>query len=159
LIALRAGVKNFFTSPFSVREVGAAICACAGEAAARLAGGTSRVPPDNASKLVGGSAGVRNVCALVDALAANDSTVLVTGETGTGKELIAQSIHDRSPRRAKAFVTVSCRGTHTLLGDSSASGAFTAHGPYEGKLAAAASTVFFDEIGDMTLTGQAKIWA
>jgi len=161
--ALRAGVKNFFTSPFSVREVGAAICACAGEAAARLAGGTSRVPPDNASKLVGGSAGVRNVCALVDALAANDSTVLVTGETGTGKELIAQSIHDRSPRRAKAFVTVNCPAVPDTLLESELfgheRGAFTgAHGPNEGKLAAAAGgTVFFDEIGDMTLTGQAKI--
>jgi DNA-binding NtrC family response regulator len=161
--ALRAGAKNFFTAPFSAPEVGAAIRACASEAATRLGTSTLRPPPDGEPKLIGGSAHVRSVCALIEALAANDSTVLVTGETGTGKELIAQTIHARSQRRAKAFVTVSCPAVPDTLLESELfgheRGAFTgAHGHNEGKLAAAAGgTVFFDEIGDMTLTGQAKI--
>ena len=161
--ALRAGAKNFFTSPFSAREVGDALCACADEAATRLAHPPPRVSRGQAPRLVGDSPGVRSVCALVDALAENDSTVLVTGETGTGKELIAQTIHARSQRHAKAFITVSCPAVPDTLLESELfgheRGAFTgAHGHNEGKLAAAAGgTVFLDEIGDMTLAGQAKI--
>ena len=162
--ALRAGAKNFFTSPFSVREVGAAICTYARDAAVRL--GDSRRPASpETPPLVGVSAGVRSLHTFIDALAVHDSTVLVTGETGTGKELVAQTIHARSSRRTKPFVTVSCPAVPDTLLESELfgheRGAFTgAHGHNEGKLATAAGgTVLFDEIGDMTLIGQAKILA
>jgi two-component system response regulator HydG/two-component system response regulator AtoC len=115
------------------------------------------------SLLVGVSAGMHRLRTLIDALAAHDSTVLVTGETGTGKELVAQTIHARSRRSAKPFVTVSCPAVPDTLLESELfgheRGAFTGADAYnEGKLAAAAGgTVLFDEIGDMSPIGQAKI--
>src|SRR5262249_60525974 len=66
---------------------------------------------DNASmfeEIVGGSPSLRAVLTSVAQVAATDSTVLVTGETGTGKELVARAIHKRSPRASHAFVSVNC---------------------------------------------------
>ena len=59
-------------------------------------------------EIVGSSSALRRVLAQVDKVAATDSTVLILGETGTGKELIARAIHNRSKRASRAFVSVNC---------------------------------------------------
>src|SRR6202023_3586852 len=66
----------------------------------------------------GSSASLRRVVKRVETVAPTDSTVLIYGETGTGKELIARAIHDLSPRRAKAFVKLNCAAIPTGLLES-----------------------------------------
>ena len=96
-------------------------------------------------------------------IAASNCTVLITGETGTGKELAAEFVHANSTRRDRPFVCVNCAAIpdtlleNELFGHSR--GAFTgADATYDGLLTAAnGGTVFLDEIGDMSLAAQAKI--
>ena len=89
-------------------------------------------------------------------VASTDSTVLITGETGTGKELVAEFIHTNSHRQQKPFVDINCAAIPDSLLESELfgyeKGAFTgASSAYEGKLKLAnGGTVFFDEIGDMS---------
>ncbi|WP_447602838.1 sigma-54 interaction domain-containing protein [Nitrospira sp. Nam80] len=96
-------------------------------------------------------------------VAGSDSNVLITGETGTGKELVAQLIHEHSGRRHKPFVCLNSTAVPEPLVESELfgyeRGAFTgAHAAQEGKLAAAnGGTAFFDEIGDTSPTVQAKL--
>jgi transcriptional regulator with GAF, ATPase, and Fis domain len=99
----------------------------------------------------------------VEKVASTDITVLVTGETGTGKELIAHEIHDRSPRAKGPFVTVNCGAIPENLIESElfghVKGAFTgAVANQIGKFQAAdGGTIFLDEIGEMPLTLQVKL--
>ena len=96
-------------------------------------------------------------------IAASDSSLLVTGETGTGKELVAELVHRNSPRRSKPFVSINCAAIPDNLLESELfgyeRGAFTgADSTKHGKLkAAAGGTVFLDEIGDMSPYAQAKL--
>src|SRR5262252_7219844 len=96
-------------------------------------------------------------------LARSDANVLITGETGTGKERVAESIHSESPRRDKPFICVNCAAIPDSLIESELfgfdRGAFTgAQEGYAGKLRLAnGGTVFLDEIGDMSLAAQAKV--
>lgn len=113
--------------------------------------------------MVGKSKKMLEVFSLIDSIAGTDTTVLVRGETGTGKELVARAIHERSERRQEPFVPITCTAIqHTLLESElfgHEKGAFTgAHIQKAGKLEAAGSgTVFLDEIGDTTLEIQAKL--
>ncbi|HEU0199194.1 MAG TPA: sigma 54-interacting transcriptional regulator, partial [Burkholderiaceae bacterium] len=106
-------------------------------------------------EIIGSSAALRRVLMLVAKVASTDSTVLVTGETGTGKELIARAIHKRSPRAARPFVPVNCGAippaliTSELFGHEK--GAFT--GAVQRRLGrfelAEAGTLFLDEVGEL----------
>ena len=93
----------------------------------------------------------------------SDSTILLLGENGTGKSVLARAIHHRSPRRGEAFVTVSCPSLSRELLESElfghAKGAFTgAHAETQGKVAASdGGTLFLDEIGELPLEIQAKL--
>ena len=106
-------------------------------------------------EIVGSSQSLRKVLRAVDKVAATDSTVLILGETGTGKELIARAIHKRSPRSARAFIRVNCAAIPTELIASELfgheKGAFT--GAVERRIgrfeAADGGTIFLDEIGDL----------
>ncbi|MDB5308621.1 MAG: fhlA 4 [Gemmataceae bacterium] len=111
--------------------------------------------------LVGTSPGLDAVRRAVARVAPTDATVLVLGETGTGKELIARSVHERSPRRGRAFVPVSCAGlapgliTSELFGHEA--GAFTGAvkrraGRFE---QAHGGTLFLDEVGELPPDAQA----
>ncbi|NVB36851.1 sigma 54-interacting transcriptional regulator [Pseudenhygromyxa sp. WMMC2535] len=121
----------------------------------------TREPPSRADHgLIGASEAMRRVHDAIEQVAAGTWTVLVEGETGTGKELVARAIHEASARRHGPFVTVNCAGlTDTLLGSQlfgHIKGAFTGAtsdrpGLFE---AAEGGSIFLDEIGDISLTMQ-----
>ena len=113
--------------------------------------------------IVGQSSALRHVLNLVDTVAPSDSTVLMLGETGTGKELIARAIHDRSRRKDRTFVKVNCAAIPTGLLESELfgheRGAFTgAISQKIGRLELAdQGTLFLDEVGDIPLEIQPKL--
>jgi len=113
--------------------------------------------------IIGACPGMRDVYRRVDKIAATDISVLITGETGTGKELIAREIHRRSPRSKGPFVTINCGAIPENLLESElfghVKGAFTgAIATKMGKFQAAISgTLFLDEIGEMPLQLQVKL--
>ena len=113
--------------------------------------------------IVGRSPALGRVLERVSQVAPTSSSVLLLGETGTGKELLAQAIHERSPRRAKAFIRVNCAALPAslieteLLGHEK--GAFTgAIAPHPGRFELAdGGTLFLDEIGDLAVELQSKL--
>jgi formate hydrogenlyase transcriptional activator len=113
--------------------------------------------------IVGQSSGLRNVLHMVETVASSDSTVFLLGETGTGKELIARAIHDRSRRKARTFVKMNCAAIPTGLLESELfgheRGAFTgAVSQRLGRLELAdRGTLFLDEVGDIPLELQPKL--
>ena len=113
--------------------------------------------------IVGQSSGLRNVLRLVEMVAATNTTVLLLGETGTGKELIAHAIHERSQRQKQLFVTLNCAAIPHSLFESELfgheRGAFTgANMQRAGRLELAdRGTLFLDEVGDMPLELQPKL--
>ncbi len=106
---------------------------------------------------------MRRVMAQLERVAASESRVCIFGETGTGKELVARTIHERSPRAAGSFVTLNCAAVPAELIESELfgheKGSFTgASGRHIGKFEQAdQGTIFLDEIGDMPLNMQAKL--
>ena len=124
---------------------------------------SGEISGDRKPNLVGHSQNFLHVQELIHRVAPFDMTVLITGETGTGKELVAQAIHRESPRRNEPFVTVNCAAIPETLLESELfgfeKGAFTgALAKQQGKLRLAhRGTIFLDEIGDMPLPTQAKI--
>src|ERR1044072_420140 len=115
------------------------------------------------SGIVGESSGLRSVLQLVEMVAATSTTVLLLGETGTGKELIARAIHERSQRLRQPFVTLNCAAIPSSLFESELfgheRGAFTgANIQRAGRLELAdRGTLFLDEVGDMPLELQPKL--
>ncbi|GAB4151334.1 MAG: sigma-54-dependent Fis family transcriptional regulator [Planctomycetaceae bacterium] len=114
-------------------------------------------------QIIGESPAIIGLRATVDRLAATDLPVLILGQSGTGKEVVAQSLHFRGPRAKHPFIAVNCAAlTETLLESElfgHEKGAFTdAHETRPGKFELAeGGTIFLDEIGDMSLGGQAKL--
>ncbi|MEJ2745502.1 MAG: sigma-54 dependent transcriptional regulator, partial [bacterium] len=114
-------------------------------------------------QIVGGSKKMKEIHSLIDRLARTDASVLFYGETGTGKELLARSLHDKSTRQDKLFVAVNCAAIPATLLESElfghVKGAFTgAEVERTGRFEKAdGGSIFFDEIGDMELVLQAKI--
>jgi transcriptional regulator with GAF, ATPase, and Fis domain len=117
----------------------------------------------NFEEIVGKSRQLRHVLGLVETVAPTDSTALIYGETGTGKELIARAIHNLSPRRSRTFVKLNCAAIPTGLLESELfgheKGAFTgAIAQRVGRLELANNgTLFLDEIGDIPLELQPKL--
>jgi formate hydrogenlyase transcriptional activator len=113
--------------------------------------------------IVGQSSALRYVLDLVETVAPSDSTVLLLGETGTGKELIARAIHDRSHRRQRTFIKLNCAAIPTGLLESELfgheRGAFTgAIAQKVGRLELAdQGTLFLDEVGDIPIEIQPKL--
>jgi len=114
-------------------------------------------------ELVGQSEPVHSLRERIEAMATSESTVLITGDSGTGKELVAKLIHQKSPRALKPFVPVNCSALSENLLESElfghVKGSFTsAHTDKEGLFAVAeGGTVFLDEIGEMPLRTQVKL--
>jgi formate hydrogenlyase transcriptional activator len=113
--------------------------------------------------IVGRRGSLRGILSLVEAVAPTNTTVLITGETGTGKEVIARAIHEFSPRRNRSLVKVNCAAIPAGLLESELfgheRGAFTgAVNSHVGRFALAdRGTLFLDEVGDMPLELQAKL--
>jgi two-component system nitrogen regulation response regulator NtrX len=113
--------------------------------------------------IVGASPGIRALLERIDRVAATSARVLITGENGTGKELVARAIHRGSPRAARPFVEVNCAAIPGELIESElfghTKGSFTgAVADRRGKFEQAdGGTLFLDEIGDMALAAQAKV--
>lgn len=163
--ALRAGANDYFKLPFSDQEL---LSSCQ-----RLVKGRSAVFlkksnvedkeqwPDEL--MIGNSQSMREIKSYLSKIAKTDSTVLITGETGTGKEVAAELIHKLSPRKEKPFICVNCAALPETLVESELfgfeRGAFTgAVATQQGKFeAAGAGTILLDEVGDMPLSAQAKI--
>ncbi len=118
---------------------------------------------DGASDITGHSLAVRALLGEIDQVAATSATVLLLGETGTGKELVASAIHERSPRGSRAMVRVNCSAIPATLIESELFG--REKGAYTGALArqtgrfevADGSTIFLDEIGELSLELQVKL--
>lgn len=113
--------------------------------------------------MLGSSRAIQQLYRLARMIAPRDTTVLITGETGTGKELVAQAIHKLSPRAARPFVVVNCAAIPEALFEAElfghSRGAFT--GAVQSSLgrihAAQGGTLFLDEIGELPLSMQAKL--
>jgi PAS domain S-box-containing protein len=113
--------------------------------------------------IIGQSPAVRRVLALVEQVAGTDSTVLLLGETGTGKELLATALHNLSPRKGRAMVKVNCAALPATLVESELFG--REKGAYTGALSkqvgrfelAHESTIFLDEVGDLPSDVQVKL--
>jgi two-component system NtrC family response regulator len=117
----------------------------------------------NEEDIVGGSAALRNVQKSIGMLADSDTTVLITGETGTGKEVVARALHRHGRRAARPFVAVNCAAIPGELLESQLFG--HTRGAFTGAVADRAGsfreadkgTLFLDEIGDMDMALQAKL--
>jgi two-component system, NtrC family, nitrogen regulation response regulator NtrX len=114
-------------------------------------------------ELIGSGPAMTKLLAQVDRVAASETRICILGETGTGKELVARAIHEKSPRHENAFITLNCAAVPAELIESELfgheKGAFTgAAGRHIGKFEQAeGGTLFLDEIGDMPLAMQAKL--
>ena len=171
--AMKAGAIEFLTKPFREEDLLSAVNqaierGCQIEQLKNKPVGEQLYPEDELrsqigfSGIVGKSAALRQVLRQVEVVAPSDATVLILGETGTGKELIARAVHERSRRRDKPLVRVNCASIPKELFESEffghAKGAFTGAikdraGRFE---VAAGGTVFLDEVSEIPLELQSK---
>jgi DNA-binding NtrC family response regulator len=172
--AMKAGAIDFLTKPFCDEDLLSAV-AQALHHGHQMAANTPTPAQEmldteddccsdrQFSDIVGHSAALRHVLQQVETVAPTEATVLIYGETGTGKELIARAIHNRSARRQHAFVTLNCAAMPTGLLESELfgheKGAFTGAvtqrvGRFE---LAHRGTLFLDEIGELPLEVQPKL--
>jgi DNA-binding NtrC family response regulator len=155
--AMKAGAKEFLTKPPLEDELLEAI----GRALARPP--PRHAPPAGSDPMIGKSRALRGVLDLVEAVAPTGATVLILGETGTGKERVARAVHDRSTRGSKPFVSVNCAAIPQSLIASELfgheKGAFTGAvqrraGRFE---QAQGGTIFLDEIGELPAETQVAL--
>lgn len=160
--ATRLGALDFLEKPLSTDKLLVTV-----ENALRLA----RLEDENRElrerlgkhELVGSGPAMKKLLAEIERVAASETRVCILGETGTGKELVARAIHEKSPRREHPFVTLNCAAVPAELIESELfgheKGSFTgAASRHLGKFEQAEmGTLFLDEIGDMPLAMQAKL--
>src|ERR1700676_266934 len=164
--ALRVGAADYLVKGFELEELRARVANLLKLASLERENDAlrSRLATEGQfGQMIGRSAEMRRAFEMADRVAAADSTVLILGESGTGKDLLAQEIHARSARAGKAFVAVNCAALPETLIESELfgyeRGAFTgAAQQKKGKFElASGGTIFLDEIGDMNPVTQAKV--
>jgi DNA-binding NtrC family response regulator len=170
--AFRSGAVDYVTKPFEPEEllvrVATHVALRREIEAHRKSRATIRLLVEDAnsetrSALIGESSALRRVRDQIAQVAATDSTVLIQGETGTGKELVARAIHEASARRERPLVTVNCAALPRELVESELFG--HEKGAFTGALAqrrgrfelAEGGTLFLDEIGELPPEAQAKL--
>jgi DNA-binding NtrC family response regulator len=157
--AMRLGAFDHLTKPIGREELSRVLV---GMLAARAEPSAFRSQPESGG-LIGSSESMRSIQKTIGMLADSNATVLISGETGTGKELVARAIHDHGHRGGKPFVPVNCAAIPSELMESElfghVRGAFTgAVSDRKGAFREAEhGTLFLDEIGDMDIAMQAKI--
>ncbi len=161
--AIRRGALNFLEKPLSEERVRVTIRGALRET--RLAAENQHLRRQLGERweLVGASPAMERLRAQIEQVAASEASVLITGENGTGKEVVARALHLASPRAGGPFVTVNCAAIPEELIESELfgheKGSFT--GAHERRIghfeAADGGTLFLDEIGDMPLAAQAKV--
>ena len=164
--AMRRGAFDYLVKPFDLDEVEALTVRIMeyrrmAEELARLK--STRPAAQPAGEIIGRSPALQEVFKLIGKLADSDVTALITGPTGSGKELIAGALHQNSPRAKHPFISVNCAAIPGDLLESElfghVKGAFTgAVDDHKGKFASAgAGTIFLDEVGELPLSLQAKL--
>lgn len=163
MAATRGGAFDYIAKPFELEQMLEAVK----RAEASLSGAADRDEAEAEelpeSEMIGSSPGMVEIYKIVSKVAPTDATVLLEGETGTGKELIARMIHRNSGRAQEPFVTVDCGSIAPSLLESELFGVM--RGAYTGAdrdrigmlEAAGRGTVFLDEIGDVELSFQLKL--
>jgi len=164
--AVRQGVFDYLTKPCRLADIEAVLerVRKKRELTQRLRALERRVRrAEGAPRLVGGSAGLERVRQLVSRVAATDATVLIRGETGTGKELVARAIHEQSGRSGGPLVAINCGALPEQLVESELfghrKGAFTGADDHRTGLfeVADGGTLFLDEIGELSKPLQARL--
>jgi len=161
--AMRAGAYDYLMKPFGLDQVGLLLDRVLEVQRLRRENRTLHRALDEPAVLESASPVTQRALATARQAATSDVTVLITGESGTGKNVLAAAIHDWSPRRGGPFVKISCTTLSDHLLESElfghVKGAFTgAWKDKAGRLeAAAGGTVFLDEVGDLPLELQAKL--
>ncbi len=162
--AIRAGAYDYLSKPFRMEEIRETVRRTLRASQGQRAGKVPFPRATSASELlVGRSPAMVAVYKLVARVASNNATVLITGETGTGKEQLARAIHQASPRAKAPFIPVDCTALPETLFESELfgheRGAFTgAHAQRQGMLEVAGDgTCFLDEIGELSPALQAKL--
>ena len=170
--AVRRGARDYLTRPIDMnrllQSIHRAVDAAADSPEPAAAGRTAaprqrRARPARVEQIIGDSERISRVKRLIEKVAPCEARVLITGENGTGKELVARWLHAKSSRAAAPFVEVNCAAIPSELIESELfgheRGAFTsAVKQRKGKFEQAdGGTLFMDEIGDMSLSAQAKV--
>ena len=164
--AIRRGARDFITKPFQFAHLRHILESAIEQRRLQSENAYLRSQLEDRYRfegIVGRSAPMRQLFALLETVAAASSTVLVTGETGTGKELVAKAIHHNSPRRRERFVALNCGAIPETLLEAElfghVRGAFTgAVANRQGRLEQAhKGTFFLDEVGTMSAGLQAKL--
>lgn len=164
--SMREGAFDFLSKPFVPDVVRAAVRRAAERTALMRENAVLKTTVrklEGADDILGHSSGIRAVKDLIGRVAPTNTTVLITGETGTGKELVARAIHRNSLRASRPFIAINCAAvTETLLESElfgHERGAFTGADKSRAGLFEAAheGTLFLDEVAEMTPAAQAKL--
>jgi DNA-binding NtrC family response regulator len=163
--ALKRGAVDYLIKPVETTKVAAVLSelAHAAPATAPVATGSKDAAAFRASRLVGSSQAMARVASILERVSPMNSTVLIQGETGTGKELVARTIHENSPRRERPFVAFNAAAIPEGLAEAElfghAKGAFTdAINTRIGRFELAdQGTLFIDELSSMSLALQSKL--
>ena len=164
--SMRLGAVDYIAKPFNHDEMVSAVKRVIGKAnraALAMPPNSSKVSTQSVGGMIGASPVMKDLYNRIRKVAPTDATVLVHGETGTGKELVARALHTESPRSDKPLISVNCAAIPDTLIESELfgheKGAFTgASQTREGLIAAAdGGTLFLDEIGELPLEAQARL--
>lgn len=161
--AVQAGAFDFLEKPLSFDKVTTTVRNAVEVESLRVENRRLRTEVPALPRLVGSSAAMEQVRALIAQTASSDARVLITGSNGTGKELVARHLHAASERRAGPFIAVNCAAIPDNLIESELfgheKGAFTgADSDRTGRVELAhGGTLFLDEVADMSLAAQAKM--